>query len=469
MSSVYTKQEQMTVTSKRISAALAIFSALTASAIYAQVAPPSPGPDERYKADILLVVAHPDDETEITGYLARAIYAQHKRVAVIFGTRGNGGGDSTGLAQAAALSEEREIEARKALASFGVMNVWFLDGSDTPGQDVLRSLETWNHGAALWKAVRIMRLTRPTVVMTWMPEYVAGENHGDHQAAGVIGTEAFDLAGDATFFPEQLAAPRDRLNIGNLTEGLQPWQPQKLYFFSDATNQDFMTGKGPEYSTLDKSPQGKPYYQLVAEEMAFHLTQSDTGQFAQRAISKNDYSFFKTPVRLLFGKSLVPASVTGDAFEGTVANSLPYAALPGFQPEKHAGSYLELGGPFAFYKSFRQTHKLTSLDGLLPVQVELAAGSILHIPLTMHSASGQTVALKLTLPPGWSQSFHSYDHFDQYPVSADSDYPVTINLQTASEPSKEFQKVTITALVNGETIGSVSMLARLTKESGLPQ
>lgn len=453
---------------KQVFVALQIL-AVTALCVFAQKAPPSPGPDERYKADILLVVAHPDDETEITGYLARAIYEQHKRVAVIFGTRGNGGGDANGLAQAAALSEEREIEARKALASFGVMNVWFLDGSDTPGQDVLRSLETWNHGAALWKAVRIMRLTRPTVVMTWMPEYVAGENHGDHQAAGVIGTEAFDLAGNEAFFPEQLAAPRDRLNIGNLTEGLEAWQPQKLYFFSDATNQDFLIGKGPEYSTLDQSPQGKPYYQLAAEEMAFHLTQSDTGQFARLAIAKNDYSFFKTPVRLLLGKSLVGGTVTGDAFEGTVAGPLAYVAAPAFQAEKHTGSYLELGGPFKFYKSFWQNHNLPVLDGLLPTQVELAAGSILHIPVIMHSATGETVTLKLTLPPGWSRSFHFYDHFDQYPVSAGGDYPVSINVQTSSEATKDFQKVTVTALVKGETIGSVSIQAHLTKDGGLPQ
>ncbi len=454
---------------KKTSLVSSLFAALACSVISAQVAPPSPGPDERYKADILLVVAHPDDETEITGYLARAIYEEHKRVAVIFGTRGNSGGDAMSLAQAAALSEEREIEARKALAFFGVMNVWFLDGSDTPGQDVLRSLETWNHGAALWKAVRIMRLTRPTVVTTWMPEYVAGENHGDHQAAGVIATEAFDLAGDATFFPEQVAAPRDRVNIGNLTEGLQPWQPQKLYFFSDATDQDFMKGKGPEYSTLDQSPKGKPYYELAAEEMAYHLTQGDTGQFAKQALAKGDFTYFKTPVRLLLGKSLVKTTVTGDAFEGTTSDSMAYVAPPGFHPEKKEGSYIELGGPFAFYESFWRTHKLSSLEDLLPAQVEMAAGSILHIPLVIHSATGETVSLKLKLPEGWRQSFHSYDHFDQYPVGAGNDYPVTINLQTSSEPTKGFEEVTIKTVVSGQSIGSVTMHVRLTKDSGLPQ
>src|SRR2546430_17703707 len=85
-------------------------------------APPAPAPDERYKADILLIVAHPDDETAVSGYLTKAIFDEHRRVAVIFGTRGDGGGNTMGNAQAAALGAEREIEARRALAYFGVMN-----------------------------------------------------------------------------------------------------------------------------------------------------------------------------------------------------------------------------------------------------------------------------------------------------------------------------------------------------------
>ena len=46
------------------------------------------GPDERFKVDILVVVAHPDDEGGVTPYLARAIYDEHKRVAVVYTTRG---------------------------------------------------------------------------------------------------------------------------------------------------------------------------------------------------------------------------------------------------------------------------------------------------------------------------------------------------------------------------------------------
>ena len=136
--------------------AILIASGALAAAEIPKAAPELP-PDPRFKTDILLIVAHPDDETAVTGYLAKAIFDEHKRVSVIFGTRGNGGGNEAGNEQADALSTVREIEARKALATFGVLHVWFLDGPDTPGQDVLRSLETWHHGEALAKAIRLVR------------------------------------------------------------------------------------------------------------------------------------------------------------------------------------------------------------------------------------------------------------------------------------------------------------------------
>ena len=79
-------------------------------------------PDERYKADILLVVAHPDDEGAATAYLARAIN-EGRRVAVVYGTRGSSGANEVGAEQAAALGAIREIEARRALAMLGISNM----------------------------------------------------------------------------------------------------------------------------------------------------------------------------------------------------------------------------------------------------------------------------------------------------------------------------------------------------------
>src|SRR3954466_3731498 len=134
----------------------------------AQQAEPNPQPDARYKVDILEVVGHPDDDIEVAAYVAKLIEQQHKRVAVVYATRGNSGGNAAGPEQASALADIREMEARHSLASYGITNAWFLHGSDSPGGDVLHSLEVWGHGQALEEVVRLVRITRPEVIFTWM-------------------------------------------------------------------------------------------------------------------------------------------------------------------------------------------------------------------------------------------------------------------------------------------------------------
>ncbi len=431
-------------------------------------APPSPGPDSRYKVDILVVVAHPDDETVVGGYLARAIFDEHKRVAVVFGTRGDSGGNAMGYEQAAALGAEREIEARRALASFGVLDVWFLDGPDTAGQDVLRSLETWHHGEALARLVRIVRLTRPEVILTWLPDYVAGENHGDHQAAGVLATEAFDLAGNPVVFAEQVTPPRDRTTISNLTEGLRPWQPAKLYFFSDALHTDFLEGQGPKYSTLDTSPaKHVPYYRLAAEEMAYHLTQGDSGQMAKQALEKGDFRYFQQPVMLVFGKSLVHSSRTGDVFEGVTAEPVAASTLPAYQPETHQGVWIELGGPWAFYEKFWKAHGLEHLASLLPErEVSVPAGTALHVPILIHNDTGHAVEVTLsdTLPQGWKARSGAA----RYPVAAHDFYPVELTADAPAGVTTRPQEMGVEAESQGKSVGSLK-LKLYTTEGGLPQ
>ena len=132
------------------------------------------GPDDRMKADILVIVAHPDDEAAVTPYLARAIYDLHKRAAVVFATRGGSGGNDYSREHGPALANIREMEAREACAKLGITNVWFLDGKDTASQNVLNSLANWGHGSNLEKLVGIFRLTQPEIVITWLPSVFIG-------------------------------------------------------------------------------------------------------------------------------------------------------------------------------------------------------------------------------------------------------------------------------------------------------
>lgn len=434
-----------------------------------QEAQPNPLPDARFKADILVIVAHPDDETAVAGYLARAIFDEHKRVAAIFATPGNGGGDAEGNAQAASLGAIRATEAREAMAAFGVLHVWFLGGTDTPGQNVLQSLETWDHGKALGETVRLVRLTCPEVILTWLPVYVAGENHDDHQAAGVIATEAFDLAGDATAFPEQISHPRNRHGIMNLTEGLLPWQPKKIYYFSDALHTDFLEGQGPVYNTSDISPsQHKSYYQLSVEEAAHHLTQDDTGQAAKRALEGGpDFFYAKEPVRLIFGKSLVGGSVTGDVLEGIQPGAVPFAPVPGYRPEARQGISVELGGPWAFYKLLWKAHNIEHLQDLIQTpEVAVGNGERVNVPILIHNDTDQAVEVTIisALPAGWVE----HSGAGRYPVRAHETYPVEASYNASSTDKPEWQTLTWRAETIGQRVGTITLRV-MTDSPGLPQ
>lgn len=415
-------------------------------ALFAQaLAPAAPLPDARYKADILLVVAHPDDETLVAGYLAKAVLDDGKRVAVVFTTRGNGGGDEVSYAQAAALADVREQEARRALESIGVKNVWFLDAPDTPARDihnVLRSLEADNHGAVLGRLVRLVRLTRPTVVLTFLPQVVYGENHEDHQASGVMATEAFDLAGDPTRFPEQVAFPDDYRGYGNLTEGLLPWQPQKLYYFSDANHTDFQKGRGFAFDVDQTSPsQHVPYARLVAREASFHLTQIGVGADGVKALKTGDYHEFDSPEYLLLGKSLVGGSTTGGVFEGIRAQDIPFAPVRGYVPTPRNGVTVEIGGAWAFYRQFWPAHNLAKVAEMLPTpEIGIGGGSELPVPLLIHNDTDHdaTVAFDVDLPHGWRNETAAL----RYPVRAHETYPVRLMLRVPPAAQGSWQELT---------------------------
>jgi LmbE family N-acetylglucosaminyl deacetylase len=382
-----------------------LFCSLACIAVHAHAqAPVLLPPDDRFKADLLVMVAHPDDETEIGAYLARATFDEKKRVAVVFGTRGNSGGNAEGQEQAASLGAIREIEARQAVAHFGITHVWFLNGLDTPGQGVLDSLETWNHGDSLDRLVRLVRLTRPSVIVTWLPDWVAGENHGDHQAAGVLATEAFDLSGDPTVFPEQLAAPKNRQDIANLTEGLRPWQTEKLYYMTDAAHTEFVKGKGPSYSATEISPsRHASYARLAAEECAYHLTQDDTGQMARTALAKNNLQFFDQPVLFIFGKSYVNSSVTADVFAG-IKLEIGYQRSPGYSVPQRGSPHVELGGSWHFYTQFWGAHGIDHLAKLVEPEMMAKYASSINVPLVIENPLNERTSIHFDVhvPEGWA-------------------------------------------------------------------
>jgi LmbE family N-acetylglucosaminyl deacetylase len=435
-----------------------------------------PAPDARYKVDILLVVAHPDDEGAATPYLARAL-DEHKRIAVVFGTRGSSGANEAGAEQAAALGAVREIEARNALTTLGITNVWFLGGKDTASQNVLQSLATWDHGASLEQLVRLVRLARPEVILTFLPGTFIGEDHGDHQASGLLATEAFDLAGDPVAFPEQVAGPTKRLEP--YLENLRPWQTKKIYYFADADREDIFRGQGPEYSVKEISKSSKqPYWRLALDSFRAHQTQAksfldklaqmDEAQIEKMATSDN---FWTESLHFVLGKSLVGGSVTGDIFEGITPGAIPFVR-PDVSPEPTRPELsVELGGPHSFYAEFRRAHGLTHLPHPEPPEIALQGRTTLVIPLWVRNRTAKTQEISLTaaLPPGWTAQSGT----GEFTVAAKQVAAARIEILLPAVPETEAKKpepqeISVHADWNGQSIAEIKLRVELRKRA-LPQ
>ena len=433
-------------------------------------------PDERYKVDILLVVAHPDDEGAATPYLARAI-DEGKHVAVAYGTRGSSGANEAGPEQATALGDIREIEARRANAVLGIDKVWFLGGKDTASQDVLQSLANWDHGMTLENLVRIVRLTRPEVILTFLPGTFIGEDHGDHQAAGVLATEAYDLAGDPTAFPEQVAAPLRRLEP--YLENLRPWQTKKIYYFPDADKEDIFRDKGPKYSVKDISKSAKQaYWRIALESFRRHETQAksfiDTlNKMDEAQIEKmvTADGFWSGGISFVLGKSLVGGSVTGDVFEGIAPGPIPFARPEATPAPSQPEVSVELAGPWRYYADFRRAHGLTHLPHPEPPEIAQQAGGTFVIPLWLRNqtAESREFTLSVKLPPGWTLQTGAL----KFMVGAKQTGAarLEVNLPALGDPAPknpELQEVSVHVESNGQPVGDVKIRIELRKKA-LPE
>ena len=116
---------------------------------------------------VLMVWAHPDDETYLVGGLSAALTDAGHRVVCVTATRGEAGGD------AADLAEIRTAELDVALAMLGVDEHRWLDYPDG-GCAVVDDVTA----AARIRAV--VDEVRPDTVVTFGPDGFTG--HPDHQA-----------------------------------------------------------------------------------------------------------------------------------------------------------------------------------------------------------------------------------------------------------------------------------------------
>ncbi|RBY77086.1 N-acetyl-1-D-myo-inositol-2-amino-2-deoxy-alpha-D-glucopyranoside deacetylase [Blastococcus sp. TF02-09] len=168
-------------------------------------------PDRR----VLLVHAHPDDETINNGATMARYVAEGAGVTLLTCTLGEEGEILVPeLAQLAAdqadqLGGYRISELRAAMAALGVTDFRFLGGAGRYRDSGMMGTPANEHPRAFWNAdvdeaaahaVAVIREVRPQVLVTY--DEVGGYGHPDHIQAHRVAMRAADLAADPAFRPD---------------------------------------------------------------------------------------------------------------------------------------------------------------------------------------------------------------------------------------------------------------------------
>lgn len=143
---------------------------------------------------LLFIFAHPDDESFSVAGTASRYADEGVRLTLLTATRGDKGkcGDPP-VCRPEELARVREAELRDAARVIGIRDVRVLDYRDrelasAPAEEVRAEL------------VRVIRETRPQVVITFDPQGV--NLHPDHVAISRFAADAVAAAADPRWYPE---------------------------------------------------------------------------------------------------------------------------------------------------------------------------------------------------------------------------------------------------------------------------
>jgi LmbE family N-acetylglucosaminyl deacetylase len=223
-------------------------------------------------ATILYVAAHPDDEnTALITYFARG---RGYRTAYLSLTRGDGGQNEIGpeFDEKLGVARTQELLAARRLDGGRQFFTRAIDFgfSKTPEE----TLRIWDRDQVLGDVVRVIRQYRPDIIVTRFPIPPGSGGHGHHTASGILGVEAFKLAGDPKAYPEQLA------------QGLAPWQAKRVAWNGGGGGRGGGGGvvNGPTVKVDiggDDPVTGESFGAIAGQSRAMHVTQG-FGNFGGR-------------------------------------------------------------------------------------------------------------------------------------------------------------------------------------------
>ena len=162
---------------------------------------------------VMLATAHPDDEHN--ALIARLSHGDGLRVVIATATRGSGGQNEIGPELFESLGVLRTEELLAARAFDGAEQFFGAPVDFGYTFSIEESYEKWGREETVGDFVRLIRRTRPDVIVTMRPTGTGGGQH--HEASARLAAEAFTAAADPARFPAQLS-----------TEG-PPWRAARLY------------------------------------------------------------------------------------------------------------------------------------------------------------------------------------------------------------------------------------------------
>jgi LmbE family N-acetylglucosaminyl deacetylase len=164
---------------------------------------------------VLYVAAHPDDEnTALLAYLANGARVRTGYLSI---TRGDGGQNLIGSEQGPALGLIRTQELLAARRIDGAEQFFTRARDFGYSKSPDETLQIWERGAVLADVVEVIRRFRPDVIVTRFSNQPS-DTHGHHTASAMLALEAFLVAANPQYRPDQIA------------RGLAPWQARRLFW-----------------------------------------------------------------------------------------------------------------------------------------------------------------------------------------------------------------------------------------------
>ena len=214
---------------------------------------------------LLMLGAHPDDEnTAVIAYFARG---RHMRTAYLSATRGEGGQNLIGAEQAElmGLIRTQELLAARRIDGGEQFFTRAIDFGFSKSPE--EAFEKWGREQVLGDMVRVIRRFQPDVIVSRFSPLL-NSGHGHHTAAGRLSSVAFEAAGDASRFPDQIQ------------QGLKPWKAKRLYWNTltftrrmieaEAARKDRLRINVGQYDPV----LGKSYAEIAGESRSLHRSQA---------------------------------------------------------------------------------------------------------------------------------------------------------------------------------------------------